>query len=257
MAIDLDAPATPPAKSSLPRRLVIKGGKHFLRSLSRFQARHSLVSTAPVIPKDRHFPWVPELEAAWRDIRAELEAVLTQPDDIPTFHQISPDQQKISKGNNWKTFGFYVYGHRVDDNCARCPKTAAALERLPGMRSAMFSILAPRYHIPPHKGPTNAVVRAHLGLIVPRESDKVWIRVGDQIIHWKEGEVVLFDDSYDHEVRNDTDEQRAVLFIDIDRPMDRLGTLVNGIIVRLISASTYVQQPLRNLAAWNRQHARH
>jgi len=244
-----------PAKSSPARRLAVSAGKHFLRWMGDFQARHSLVSTDPVIPTTG-FDWVPDLEASWRDIRAELEALLVAPDDIPCFHQISPDQSRISKGNDWKTFGFFMYGHRIDENCRRCPKTTAALERLPGMRSAMFSILAPGYHIPAHRGPTRGVIRAHLGLIVPREADKVWIRVGDRILHWAEGKVVLFDDFFDHEVRNDTDERRAVLFIDIERPMDRLGTVVNRAILWLISTSTYVKRPLENLAAWNRQHAR-
>lgn len=259
MAADVEATTAPPARNALPRRLAVKAGKYFLRWMRRFVAKHSLCSPGPVIPRserDAYFPWVKVLEQAYPDIRAELEAVLKNPDDIPTFHQISPDQQRISKGNNWKTFGFYVYGHRVDENCARCPKTTAALEKLPGMRTAMFSILAPRYHIPPHMGPTNAVIRAHLGLIVPKDWQNVWIRVDDQIVHWREGEVELFDDSYDHEVRNDTDESRAVLFIDIDRPMDRFGTFVNGVIVRLIRTSTYVKRPLRNLQEWNRQHAR-
>jgi beta-hydroxylase len=84
----------------------------------------------------------------------------------------------------------------------------------------------------------------------------VWIRVDDQILHWEEGKVVLFDDTYEHEVHNDTDELRAVLFIDIDRPMDRLGTFFNGIIFRLIQASPYVRAPIKNLANWNRQRVR-
>jgi beta-hydroxylase len=120
------------------------------------------------------------------------------------------------------------------------------------MRTAMFSILAPHYHIPPHKGPTRAVIRAHLALKVPSEWEKVWIRVDDQIMNWKTGKVMLFDDTYEHEVRNDTDETRAVLFIDIDRPMDTIGSLFNGIVVRLIQASTYVKQPLKNVALWNK-----
>ncbi len=247
--------APTPDPFPLWRRLVVTVGKHLLRWLGRFQARHSLVSSTPVIA-NAEFAWVPQLEGAWREVRAELDAQLEHPEDIPAFHQISPDQTSISKGNNWKTFAFYVYGERVDDNCALCPRTAAILDSLPGMRTAMFSILAPRYHIAPHKGPTRAVVRAHLGLKVPADWRNVWIRVDDQILHWKEGEVVLFDDTYEHEVRNDTDETRAVLFIDIDRPMDRIGTLINRMIVRLIQASTYVKQPLKNLAAWNREHAR-
>mgnify|MGYP000231654449 CR=1 FL=1 len=195
-----------------------------------------------------------KLIIAVEQLEKKLDALLKNPEDIPTFHQLSPDQKRISKGNNWKTFAFYVYGQRVDDNCTLCPKTAAALEALPGMRTAMFSILAPRYHIEPHKGPTRAVIRAHLGLKIPKDRKSVWIRVHDQYLHWEEGKVVLFDDAYEHEVRNDTDEFRAVLFIDIDRPMDRLGTLVNRVIVRLIQASSYVKQPLKNVAAWNRAH---
>lgn len=235
------------------RRVIIKFGKHFLRWMGGFQSKHSLVSTTPVIANSE-FAWVPQLEAAYSEIRAELDALLENPGDIPAFHQISPDQKRISKGNNWKTFAFYVYGKRVDDNCALCPRTAATLAALPGMRTAMFSILAPRYHIEPHKGPTRAVVRAHLALKVPKDSQNVWIRVDNDILHWHEGKVVLFDDSYEHEVRNDTDETRAVLFIDIDRPMDRIGTLFNQVIFRLIQASSYVQQPLKNLAEWNKTH---
>ena len=239
-------------KSPLWRRLVMKTGKRFLRWAGDFQSRHSLISTTPFI-NNNEFSWVPQLENSYQDVRKELDSLLEHPEDIPTFHQLSPDQKRISKGDNWKTFAFYVYGERVDDNCAICPKTAAVLDSLPGMRTAMFSILAPHYHIPPHKGPTRAVIRAHLALKVPSEWEKVWIRVDDQIMNWKTGEVMLFDDTYEHEVRNDTDETRAVLFIDIDRPMDTLGSLFNRIVVRLIQASTYVKQPLKNVALWNKE----
>ncbi|HFB65801.1 MAG TPA: aspartyl/asparaginyl beta-hydroxylase domain-containing protein [Aeromonadales bacterium] len=234
------------------RKTLMKWGKRFLRWSGRFQGRHSLISTTPVIA-NKEFSWVPQLENAYGDIREELDNLLKHPEDIPAFHQLSPDQKRISKGNNWKTFGFYVYGNRVDDNCNLCPKTAAVLDSLPGMRTAMFSILAPHYHIVPHKGPTRAVVRAHLGLKVPTDWEKVWIRVDDKILNWHEGKVMIFDDTYEHEVRNDTDETRAVLFIDIDRPMDTIGSLFNKIIIRLIQTSSYVKRPLKNMARWNKE----
>lgn len=91
------------------------------------------------------------------------------------------------------------------------------------------------------------------GLIVPKDRERLWIRVDDQILHWDEGKVILFDDSYEHEVRNDTDELRAVLFIDIDRPMDKVGTAVNKLLFSLIKSSPYVKQPLKNLANWHRR----
>lgn len=228
----------------------MRTGKHALRKVGEFQARHSTVPTTPVLPNE-DFPWVADLERCWREIRTELDGVLTNPEDIPAFHQLSPDQARISRGDNWKTFAFYVYGNRVDDNCARCPVTAGLLDRMPTLQNAWFSILAPRYHIPPHKGPTRAVIRCHLGLKVPADGANCWLRVDDEICHWAEGECLVFDDTYDHEVRNDTDDVRVVLFLDFDRPMDLPGRLANRLVIAAIRASAYVKDPLANLADWN------
>ncbi|WP_369127869.1 aspartyl/asparaginyl beta-hydroxylase domain-containing protein [Rosenbergiella epipactidis] len=87
----------------------------------------------------------------------------------------------------------YVFGERIDNNCRLCPHTAKALAAIPNMRTAMFSILQPHYHIVPHRGPSRAMVRLHLGLIVPTDQpDKLWIRVDDQILYWEEGKVIIF-----------------------------------------------------------------
>ncbi|MEO0422185.1 MAG: aspartyl/asparaginyl beta-hydroxylase domain-containing protein [Pseudomonadota bacterium] len=235
------------------RKYIIKGGKHLLRWFGEFQAKHSKVPTTPFID-NAVFPWVPALEAESRAIRAELDQLLEHPEDIPAFHQLSPDQKRISKGNNWKTFGFYVMGNRLEENCAVCPQTAAALERIPDLQNAWFSILAPEFHILPHRGPTRALVRVHLALRVPERAEDCWIRVDEERYHWREGEVVLFDDTYEHEVYNNTDEVRVVLFIDVLRPMDRVGQWVNGTLLALLKSSTYVKKPLENLREWNRTH---
>jgi ornithine lipid ester-linked acyl 2-hydroxylase len=232
------------------RGFVMRTGKHTLRKIGEFQARHSRVGTGPVLDNDE-FPWVEDLEKSWQIVRRELDAVLTRPEDIPAFHQLSPDQQRISKGDNWKTYAFFVYGTRVDENCAACPATAALLDSLPGLQNAWFSILAPRYHIPPHRGPTRAVIRCHLGLMVPADRDNCWLRVDDKVCHWQEGRCLVFDDTYEHEVHNDTDDVRVVLFLDFDRPMDLPGRLLNRLVVGAIRGSAYVKDPLRNLARWN------
>ncbi len=237
------------------RKYIIKGGKHLLRAFSKFQARHSLLPTTPFIDNSV-FPWVPALEAKSSEVQAELEQLLKRPDDIPAFHQLSPDQKRISKGRNWTTFPFYVLGQRLEENCEVCPQTAAALASVPDIQNAWFSILAPRYHIPPHRGPTRALVRVHLALRVPEQAEDCWIRVDDERYHWREGKVVLFDDTYEHEVLNDTDDTRVVLFIDVLRPMDRVGRWVNGTLLALLRSSTYVKTPLRNLREWNQAHPR-
>ena len=234
------------------RALVHRLGKAFLRAITDFQGRHSLIPSSPVLPNDT-FDWLPRLAADTDQIRSEFDAVWQHPEDIPAFHQISPDQARISTGTSWKTYGLYIFGQPVADNCRACPTTAALLATLPGLLNAWFSILAPGYHIPAHRGPTRAMVRCHLGLRVPADYQRCWIRVDQEILNWREGEVVLFDDTYEHEVRNDTDEFRAVLFLDIDRPMDRVGTCFNRLVLRLMQTTHYVKDPLRNLADWNRR----
>lgn len=237
----------------LAQRLIVTFGKHFLRWSGEFESRHSLVPTTPQI-ENHYFPWATDLEAAFPKIRDELMLLLKHPEKIPAFHQISPDQKRISTGDSWKTFGMYVFGQRINENCALCPHTDAALKAIPNMRTAMFSILQPHYHIVPHRGPSRAMIRVHLGLIVPEAApEQLWIRVDDKFLRWEEGKVLIFDDFYEHEVRNDTDHLRAVLFIDIDRPMDKLGTWVNKCLFALMKASPYAKQPLKNLANWNRK----
>ena len=86
---------------------------------------------------------------------------------------------------------------------------------------------------------------------MPDAGDSCWLRVDDQICHWHEGKCLVFDDTFEHEVKNDTPQRRVVLFLDFDRPMDRLGTLCNRMLVFLIRISSYVQVPLKNLAEWN------
>jgi beta-hydroxylase len=228
-----------------------KIGVKLMRAVAAFQSRHSLVSTEPVLDK-ADFPWIGMVEEAYPAVREELEALLEHPERIPAFHQISPDQERISKGDNWKVFTMHAYGTRIEENRALCPRTSKLIDQVPGLQNAWFSILAPGYHIPPHHGPTRAVVRLHLGLIVPEDSASCWIRVDDQICHWREGECLVFDDTYEHEVRNDTPDRRVVLFLDFDRPMDRVGTLMNRFLLYLIRVSNYVQVPLKNLADWNK-----
>lgn len=165
------------------------------------------------------FPWARTLEANWRVMREELDAVLGRREALPTFQQVSPRQGTLTADDKWKVFFFHAYGHKAHGNCRRCPRTAALLEQVPGMKTAFFSILAPGKHIAPHRGPYAGVLRYHLGLKIPAQADRCRIRVGDEYAHWREGASLVFDDTYEHEVWNDTDEERVILFLDVVRPL--------------------------------------
>lgn len=164
------------------------------------------------------FPWVDDVEAEWMTIRRELDTLLLRREEIPNFQEYSPIQKRITNDDLWKTFFLYSYGRVEHENCARCPETVRILREIPDMSTAMFSILGPGKHIPPHRGAYKGVLRYHLGLIVPQPEERCRIRVGDEVRHWSEGKSLIFDDSHDHEVWNDTDAERVVLFVNFTRP---------------------------------------
>ena len=159
--------------------------------------RSSLVPTTPFLPR-RRAGVDSGLEANWQVIRAELDQVLTYRDALPNFQDISVDQASITDDDGWKTYFFFGYGFRSDANCARCPKTAALLDGIPGLTTAFFSILSPHKHIGAHRGPWRGVLRYHLALRVPEPSEQAGISVGGEVAHWEEGRSLLFDDGYEH-----------------------------------------------------------
>lgn len=128
--------------------------------------------------------------------------------------------QALAEGGEWGDVTLLFNGMKHKTNCARCPRTAALLERLEdvaGMTkgSAYFSLLQPGSHLTAHCGPSNLRLRCHLGIRVPEGAR---IRVGDETRAWKEGECLLFDDSFDHEVWQDGAEPRLVLIVDVWHP---------------------------------------
>ncbi|WP_077045137.1 aspartyl/asparaginyl beta-hydroxylase domain-containing protein [Pseudomonas sp. KK4] len=226
-------------------------GLWVIKRLEKIIRRNSTVGDSPFF-EPRQFAWAAELEANWRSILKELEVVLNDRDRLPNFQDISKDQRNITQDDKWKTFFLYGYGYKMDKNCARCPDTTRIVEAIPGMFTAFFSILAPGKHIPLHRGPYNGLLRVHLGLVVPEPREKCRIQVADQIRHWERGQCLIFDDTYRHQVWNDTSGTRVVLFLDVERPLNARGTLLNRLVLRLIRWSPFIQDARRNHRAWER-----
>ena len=68
------------------------------------------------------------------------------------------------------------------------------------------------------------MVRYHLALRAP---GNCFINVAGEDYHWVEGEGVMFDDAFDHYVH--ADEERAILFVDILRPLRGTARLLQSI----------------------------
>ena len=227
-------------------------GERVLAPIERFIGRRSLVGDATFFATER-FDWIEHVERNWTVIREELDAVLEDHDSLANFQDISKDQIEITDDDRWKTFFLYGYGFEAKLGVEMCPRTAALMREIPGMSTAMFSILSPRKHILEHRGPYKGVLRYHLGLIVPEDAPACRIRVGEDIRHWQEGESMIFDDTFNHEVWNDTDETRVVLFVDVLRPLPSPESRINQLIVKAIGYSPFVLDAKRNQEAWERR----
>jgi len=172
------------------------------------------------------FDWVPALEAETPAIKAELEALIADGADFQPYIEDEPDRPRrefhgLHGDPSWAALYLWRDGRPVEENARRCPRTMAALDKVPmthiGARtpSVLFSRLTPGAHIPPHRGMLNCRLIAHLPLVVP---DRCWLRVGNETRRWEEGKLLIFDDSFEHEAKNESGETRIVLLFDIWRP---------------------------------------
>ena len=153
------------------------------------------------------FPFVATLTQNWRAVCSEFDRIA--PENLMPW----PEEFLYDKG--WDVFGLYAFGVKFTTNCQRCPETTRLVETIPGLRTAGFSLLQPGTHIRPHVGYTNAVLRCHLGLVVP---ETCAMRVGAEVRTWQEGGCLIFDDTTEHEVWHRGASPRAILLIDFARP---------------------------------------
>lgn len=198
----------------------------------------------------RDFPWVEDIEACWADIRAETDRLLTAIDHLPGFEQIQTEQNDLTDDRRWKVFPFCAYGHWMSENDRRCPETSRILGHIPGMQAAMLSILQPGKELRPHRGPYNGVLRYHLGITIPKPEHQCGIVVGGELAHWFEGKSLIFDDSHLHSAWNRSNENRVVLFVDFERPLQpELGSR-NVSILSKYGSSAFTKDAVGNWSAW-------
>ncbi len=171
------------------------------------------------------FDWAADLSAATSAIQSELHALIAGGTGSAPY--VQPDANRANRGHallndaRWSAFHLIENGTPHTANAPRCPRTLAALAGVPMPQitgrspMALFSVLQPHTHIPPHHGMLNTRLIVHLPLIVP---DGCRLRVGNDVRTVREGELMIFDDSIEHEAWNDSDDPRVILLFEIWRP---------------------------------------
>lgn len=156
------------------------------------------------------------LERNWRTIRDEALDVMDQNTGL-----FVPEEENLREKGEWGQYTLWQQGRKVGTSCQRVPKTCSLLDRFPeatGCKRGQikFSVMQPGTHVWPHTGPTNCRLRIHLGLVIPAQGCR--IRCTNHTREWEEGKVLIFDDSFEHEVWQDADSHRLIFIVDVWHP---------------------------------------
>ncbi len=163
------------------------------------------------------FPELAPLQQHWQTIRDEAMA-------LAEGGQIRAAIGHTDLGFNsffrtgWKRFYLTWYGKDLPSAQQSCPQTLALLRQIPTIKAAMFASLPPGATLVRHRDPYAGSLRYHLGLTTPNDPG-CYIEVDGQPYHWKDGEAVMFDETFIHHAANTTQAQRVVLFCDVERPL--------------------------------------
>ena len=194
----------------------------------------------PIVDKDLYWPDARLLEKHWADIADEWRRISAHyGTSVPRFDDVDP-VQSFAQGT-WRILLLQFLYTDVPGNAKLCPRTMQLLHRCRGVRNAFFSVLEPGTTLPPHHGPSSAVLRYHLGVSVP-EPEQCTLTVENEVVHWREGEGFVWDDRYLHSATNQGTKPRVVLFLDVDRPDMPWSTyLLDWMVTRLIQSKPYFQ----------------
>jgi aspartate beta-hydroxylase len=198
------------------------------------------ISGPPVLDLDRNFPSGAIFADEWQTIRDEAMAVCRRLHEVPRFHEIMPEQADISAndGRDWRMFILKAYGRERPDNMAACPRLAEMVRARPEVLSCSLSFLGPHKHIPAHRGPMRGIIRYYLMLSMPRHADgapAAALKVAGVEHRLEDGAFLLWDDTFEHEAWNESDEVRIVLSLDVWRrhmPVDM--KLMSGALIRAV-----------------------
>jgi beta-hydroxylase len=243
----------------------------FMAPINMFMHLFSKVPSTPYIPV-REFPELSVLQENWPTIREEGLRLIE-------MKKIKASEQNNDAGFNsffktgWKRFYLKWYDASHPSAERLCPQTYALLQGIPSVKAAMFAELPPGAKLNPHRDPFAGSMRYHLGLATPND-DRCFIEVDGQRYSWRDGQGVIFDETYIHWAENASDSDRLILFCDVERPM-RFGWMqaINrwlgrtmmtaaaspnesgdqtGLVSKLFRISYVLGQYRRRYKAWNK-----
>ncbi|MFC3551528.1 lipid A hydroxylase LpxO [Lysobacter cavernae] len=193
-------------------------------------------TTAFIAEPGQHFPELEPLRAHWPDIRDEARR-LRELQHIKAADGYNDVGFNSFFRRGWKRFYLKWYDEAHPSAAELCPRTTALLRAIPSVKAAMFTELPPGGELRPHRDPFAGSLRLHLGLDTPND-DACFIDVDGTRYSWRDGQWTMFDETYIHWARNDSADNRIILFCDVERPMRyRWAQALNRLIARHLIAA--------------------
>lgn len=185
------------------------------------------------------FPELKLLEDHWQDIRAEAFK-LAETGEIKKSDKYDDAGFNSFFKTGWTRFHLKWYGDAHPSAKALCPVTTALLQRIPTVKAAMFAALPPGGRLVTHRDPFAGSVRYHLGLVTPND-DRCYISVDGERYSWRDGQGVIFDETYLHYAENQSEQMRIILFCDVERPLNnplarRFNRFISHTLIRAAAA---------------------
>lgn len=207
---------------------------------------HAIEGSEPNPRPAERLEWDQRLRRAWTEIAEEWTSFRTSGGRLPRIEDLLDESQ--GNTGSWQA-GLLISGGEPCTLLARqFPETVAALSAVPGLRSALWSVLSPSTDLPEHRGPNAGVLRYHLGVDCPRGSA---LRVGEVTIPYRNGESILFDDTSPHAAWNSGTAERVTLFCDLLRPLPFPVSPLNRFSQDLLALDRRYRLAPRRADAWH------
>ena len=243
----------------------------FMAPINIFMHWFSRVPSTPYL-EVKDFKELEPLQQNWQVIRTEAENLIR-------LQKIKASEKNDDAGFNsffkagWKRFYLKWYNASHPSAAELCPQTYALLQSIPSVKAALFAELPPGGKLNPHRDPFAGSLRYHLGLATPND-DRCFIDVDGERHSWRDGQGVMFDETYIHWAINGSESDRIILFCDVERPMRfRWAQAINrflgktmmtaaaspnetgdqvGMVSKLFRVSFYAGKYRRAFKAWNK-----
>ena len=217
-----------------------------LRANNERMRRSATDSRAPN-PRDAdRFPWVKRLVGSWGDIRAEWDDFARAGGQLPHLSDLLGEDQ--GSDGPWRAGLLVSKGKPATQLAERFPATVERTLDVPGIWSALWSVLPPGTELPEHQGPNAGVLRFHMGVECP---DHAGLRVHDTVVAYRDRGAILFDDTARHEAWNRGPADRVTLFLEVLRPASGTTDLLNHLTQRLLALDRRYRCAPAKADEWN------